>query len=161
MAIPLLLFLENGHNYIALTLIILIVLSDVLDGYVARKADGITNFGKIIDPIADKICMMVVIVYLLFEYHTPFFIYLILLTFRDILLIIVGGWLINNNVEIFQSIRSGKWFVGISALMMFFYLIQMPEYGQYLYPVVMILMAVSTYQYFVRYVQYYRELNPE
>ena len=31
------------------------ILTDLLDGFVARLADEITNFGKLIDPLADKI----------------------------------------------------------------------------------------------------------
>ncbi|MBT3250328.1 MAG: CDP-alcohol phosphatidyltransferase family protein [Candidatus Marinimicrobia bacterium] len=151
LAIPLLWTLENGKLLFGFGIIILIVLSDYLDGYVARKADEITNFGKLIDPIADKICMMVVLVYLLFEYGTIFFIFFTLLTIRDSLLIIIGAYLIDKKGDVFQSIWTGKWFVGISALMMLFYLLGYPQIGIYFYIISMILFFISSYQYFDKY----------
>ena len=140
-------------------IIILIVFTDFLDGYVARKTDQITNFGKIIDPVADKICLFVILTFLIFEYKLPFLLFFILLSIRDVYLIVIGVYLINMQREVFQSNWTGKWFLGISALMMASFIFPSPEILRWLlYMISIFLMGISTYQYSNRYHKYFKEL---
>jgi CDP-diacylglycerol--glycerol-3-phosphate 3-phosphatidyltransferase len=170
LTIPLVLIFEdiaNGMNeklWQAFALIIIIVLTDFLDGYVARKAEEITNFGKLIDPVADKVCMMVVLIYLIISYKLPFLLFFLILGIRDIFLIIIGVYLMFSQEEVFQSNKSGKWFIGISALMMVLFLLKDPLNIPNLilwsfYLISTLLFTFSTFEYIRRYLRYFKELE--
>ncbi len=50
---------HNFYRYIALGILVVIGLSDVLDGYLARKRGETTSLGKYLDPAADKLLLLI------------------------------------------------------------------------------------------------------
>ncbi len=50
---------HDFYRYIALGVLLIIGVSDILDGYLARKMGETTNFGKYLDPIADKLLLVI------------------------------------------------------------------------------------------------------
>ena len=52
----------KGHKMAALAVFCAASLTDMLDGYLARKLNQITDFGKLFDPLADKLMVLTAMV---------------------------------------------------------------------------------------------------
>jgi CDP-diacylglycerol--glycerol-3-phosphate 3-phosphatidyltransferase len=63
----------------AAVLVVLASLSDILDGYLARKRNQITGLGKLLDPIADKLLLIAVMIPLIELNRIPAWIGVLLL----------------------------------------------------------------------------------
>ncbi|MCF6155809.1 MAG: CDP-alcohol phosphatidyltransferase family protein [Candidatus Brocadia sp.] len=50
---------NNYYRYVCLFIMLVIGLSDMLDGYLARKRNEITNLGRYLDPVADKLVLVI------------------------------------------------------------------------------------------------------
>src|SRR5713226_8444237 len=70
-AIPLLMALLllrfPGHDQVAAALFILFSLTDTLDGLLARRRGTVSDFGKFLDPLADKLFVLAVLIVLVQE----------------------------------------------------------------------------------------------
>ena len=98
--------------------------TDFLDGYLARKNNCITNMGKVLDPLGDKMLTTAVLVCLLIDKVIPGWIVLIVVIKEA--LMGIGGLLIHRKakVEIPPSNYIGKtatvlFFVSCAILMIF------------------------------------------
>ena len=64
---------------IALLIFVIAAVTDFLDGHIARKYDLTTSFGKLMDPLADKILMTAGFVMLAVSGHIPGWIVVVIL----------------------------------------------------------------------------------
>lgn len=58
-------FVINTGQLIAAIIFVIAAATDALDGYLARKNNEITTFGKFLDPIADKVLVIAAMLYLM------------------------------------------------------------------------------------------------
>ena len=138
----------NIYWWYSIYIIVFIVLSDILDGFLARKFNSVTSFGKIIDPVADKICLMCVLIYLIEVYHLPFLIFFILLSIRDIVLISMTSYLAIYHDMVSQANTYGKLFIFITMIMIIFYVFNLNDYiSKILFIVSNILLIISMLTY--------------
>ena len=109
---------EPEQIWIIFTLILIAACTDFFDGLLARKLNQVSDFGKILDPVADKISIGVVAIILMIQNKISL-LFLLAIICRDVL-ILVGGLIIKEKKGIvLQSNKYGKW----TALIITAYLI--------------------------------------
>ena len=57
---PFMILFLNGNYVWASLMIIISGLTDCVDGFIARKFNQVSEFGKILDPVADKLTLLAV-----------------------------------------------------------------------------------------------------
>ena len=104
-------------------IVILAILSDALDGYLARRAHEVTHVGMWLDPIADFIIITSVVLYLVILEIFPlwFFIFYIV---RHFLIAVPALYFVNTGQYILHSYWWGKWSTGITALTVFLHIFE-------------------------------------
>ena len=76
---------EEHGTVISVIILALSALTDVVDGFIARTFNMISTFGKIIDPIADKLTQAVVVIAISIR-HTEFIPLMALLVLKEFLM---------------------------------------------------------------------------
>jgi len=145
--------LDSGHNR-AFTIILCLFagFTDVLDGYLARKFNQITEFGKIIDPLADKICVAIIIL----QMYLTGMLDTLMLSFiigRD-LLIFLGGMYVSTKIQkVLPSNMLGKLTVLTICFYILYMLFGLPKeilFHKVFYYGILLLLVVSFIGYLVR-----------
>lgn len=115
--IPLIVWLYvKEKNYKAATLVILISgITDVADGICARKFNMVSDFGKILDPIADKFTQGTLIICLSLKYSKMLWL-IVLFAVKEFVMGLLGYITLKSK----DSVNSAKWYGKVSTFVLYF-----------------------------------------
>lgn len=96
-------------------------LTDVLDGFIARKFNFITNFGKLIDPLADKATQLCILVTLALKDIIPMWI-LVIVFIKEFVMVAGASFLYGKELVV-----SSKWYGKLATVL--FYIAIVSSFG--------------------------------
>lgn len=95
------------NAYLGGGVLIIAGITDLLDGYLARKLNLVTDVGKLLDPIADKTLVLTALVCLWIKDWVPFWVVGVLLG-KEALMVIGGALILRSRNVAVQSNLFGK-----------------------------------------------------
>ena len=114
--VPVIIWAYVGLRDTSLTIILLAVsaLTDVLDGHIARHFNMISDLGKALDPVADKMTQVCVVLCLAFTYPLLWFL-LGICVFRESSMAVLGTLTIKKTGKVPQA----RWYGKLSTVMLY------------------------------------------
>ena len=112
--IPVILFFIFTGNYLyAFVFFTLSGFTDILDGSIARKYNLVSTFGKLMDPLADKLTQISVLSTLVFKSIIPFWI-LVIVILKEFIMIIGASFLYGKDVVVYS-----KWYGKLATVLFY------------------------------------------
>lgn len=130
--IPLIIWLYCGRKQYAATIAVIAIsgASDIIDGRIARKFHMVSDVGKVLDPIADKLTQAALVICLTARYPWMWAL-LVLFAVKECLMLLWGYLTLKST----DTINSAKWYgklstVAVYAVMMILiFFVDIPEAG--------------------------------
>lgn len=122
MVIAFIILFVKGQYLACLILYIAAFLTDVLDGYLARKFNWISDLGKLLDPFADKFMLLSALACLFFKLKDsfPLFVWLLAVIVIKELMMMIGGMVMLKKkkvtvyADIWGKLATGLFFASIT-----------------------------------------------
>lgn len=114
--VPLIVWLYwKAENYHGAVMVLLVSgLTDIVDGFIARKFDMVSDLGKVLDPTADKLTQFAVLLCLLIRYE--WMRVLIGVFVINEICMIVMGWLAIKKKDL---VNSAKWYGKMNTVILY------------------------------------------
>jgi cardiolipin synthase len=102
-----LIYLPGEHGMALFWIFVVASLTDLLDGYLARKWNAVSALGAFLDPVADKLLVGLMLIYLLTRFGTMLLLPVILILLREIYISALREFLAAKHVTLPVS-KGGK-----------------------------------------------------
>lgn len=115
----------QGHQLVAVIIMIIAALTDLFDGKIARKFNQVSNLGKLLDPIADKLSQMAIVIVLLYSYWDNPIKYLFFFFIVKEVVMILGGVLLLSKgmrptaAEIWGKVATNVFYIAMIFVLAF------------------------------------------
>ena len=104
------------HDYVATAVLVVVsAVTDIVDGIIARKFGMVSDLGKMLDPLADKLTEGVLILALSFTYKYYLLPLVVLFTLFEVSKAILGMVVVKKTGEV----RGAKWFGKINTVYLY------------------------------------------
>lgn len=103
-----------GNHFIAGLILFVSSLTDLLDGLLARKFNWVSDLGKVLDPIADKLTQTAVSVMLIVVLRQYWYFFLIIIL-KDFFILLLGSKMIKQGMKF-----KGAKFIGKATTFIFY-----------------------------------------
>lgn len=143
-------FLIQGRTTLSFVLMAIMLFSDVLDGYLARTLHQESELGRVLDPVCDKLSLMVIIVTMLAINAMPWWAAVVIIL-RDILILLGSYVLWRRRMVILGSNILGKVTGFAFGAMILALMIKLRRLGWILLYVCIALMLATFISYMHRY----------
>lgn len=112
--IPFIILLAINDYYIyAIILLTISGLTDILDGYIARKYELVSDFGKLMDPLADKATQLATLATLTIKGVLDFWIIAIII-FKEFIMVAGASFLYGKELVV-----SSKWYGKLATVLLY------------------------------------------
>lgn len=108
-----LLYIFTGNYILAFIFFTLSGLTDIADGFIARKFNLITNFGKLMDPLADKLTQIATLTSLVITDIIPLWI-LIIVLLKEFIMIVGASFLYGKDVVVYS-----RWYGKLATVLFY------------------------------------------
>jgi len=104
--------------FLAGILLIISGVTDLLDGFLARRFNWVSGLGKVLDPLADKLTQITVCVLFALILGGWFRLFFVFLIFKELVMLALGFYLVRKDVKIQGARLLGKVTTGLFYLSM-------------------------------------------
>ncbi len=118
-----------GHDGWAFGVLFVSGVTDVLDGVIARRCNQITDFGKLLDPLSDKLTQVGVVICVATRYRS--LLYLAILCLVKELCQAIGGIILLRRRS---AVRGSKWFGKLSTVVFYTCMLAIVLWNDSLHP---------------------------
>ena len=134
-------------------------ITDFLDGFIARKFNMITNLGKIVDPVADKLTQAAIVFSLSFRFQWLIPV-VVLFVIKEGFMGIMGVILLKKG----KMLNGAKWFGKVSTAVLYvvmFILILAPNIQEHIANTLIVLSGFLLLMSFILYIPVYKKILSE